>query len=372
MAVSGPGMTDCRHESPIQLSRLNADAMAYCATLTVSNLEQLHRTLDEHYCARTPLVDDLTYNIVSLMPQFQKITRTTFNIRELLKAPSQYVRGLSVGSLSDLRLILDCAWAAHKALAPDTVYDAVVAEMARKLTENTVLVANEVTHSQASEIKKFLDSRYLARSKVVEDSVYDLFIACAFPRGGGMNPCFLGDGMVLMADGSTKPVSEICQGDLIHTESGFRAVAAVVKSLPKPVTYPPGTTPATTVPVGATQLVFVNGVGLTPSHPILAPVGARSLAVQPNPTFALPKAVSDYEWVHPWEVSEVVIKTGVDCVYNFQLEGGPTVSDHSVIINGLIVCTLGKNVGERLCTQFPHMNAKYGQGYWDTTRSKLA
>ena len=38
--------------------------------------------------------------------------------------------------------------------------------------------------------------------------------------------------------------------------------------------------------------------------------------------------------------------------------GGRLAEDHSVIINGLIVCTIGKNVGDRLNSQWPELDAR--------------
>ena len=54
----------------------------------------------------------------------------------------------------------------------------------------------------------------------------------------------------------------------------------------------------------------------------------------------------------------------MEYLYNLELEGGPLVNDHSVIINGLIVCTLGKDCGFRIATGWPKADALFGTGYW--------
>lgn len=46
------------------------------------------------------------------------------------------------------------------------------------------------------------------------------------------------------------------------------------------------------------------------------------------------------------------------------MAGGPFVFDHSIIINGLIVCTLGKDCGTRVAKGWPKADSLYGTGYW--------
>lgn len=51
-------------------------------------------------------------------------------------------------------------------------------------------------------------------------------------------------------------------------------------------------------------IVFINGLGCTPGHPVILP--------------------GEQEWQHPFEVAEVQ-KVYTDYLYNFELAGGPEV-----------------------------------------------
>ncbi|KAH3743282.1 Kelch-type beta propeller [Pelomyxa schiedti] len=147
------------------------------------------------------------------------------------------------------------------------------------------------------------------------------------PSGGW--GCFLGNGIVHLANCTTKYVSEIVPGDFILSESlNAREVSRVV-----------------TRDVNRDyNLVILNGLGLTTGHPVLV----------------------NGKWMHPTEITTPT-RLFVTKLYNFELVGGSKVQDHSVIINGLVVCTLGKDCGQELNERFPVLNDKYGTGYWSKT-----
>ncbi|KAH3742917.1 Hint-domain [Pelomyxa schiedti] len=137
--------------------------------------------------------------------------------------------------------------------------------------------------------------------------------------------CFTGEGAVSMANGETKPVRNIVVGDFVTTEAGVQRVSRIYTyNINKVI-----------------PMCCVSGVWLTPGHPIL--LGG--------------------EWVHPFEVTTVENKY-IEELYNFELEGGPLSNEHSVIINNLTVCTLGKDCGKRIVTGWPKADEQAGTGYW--------
>ncbi|KAH3762413.1 galactose oxidase [Pelomyxa schiedti] len=146
--------------------------------------------------------------------------------------------------------------------------------------------------------------------------------------------CFLGNGIVQLANCTTKYVSEIVPGDFVLTESlNAREVARVLtRDVYKDY-----------------NLVFLNGLGLTTGHPVLI----------------------NGKWMHPTDVATPT-RLFVTKLYNFELAGGNKVPDHSVIINGLVLCTLGKDCGIELNERFPDLNNTYGIGYWSKTKTKQA
>ncbi|KAH3759166.1 hypothetical protein Pelo_9027 [Pelomyxa schiedti] len=137
--------------------------------------------------------------------------------------------------------------------------------------------------------------------------------------------CFTGDGFVLMANGSRRRARDIHVGDSLKTESGTKKVCRVEMR---------------TVNC-AIPMCEVSGVWLTPGHPVL--VGGT--------------------WKHPFEIVPVTTVFVAD-LFNFELSGGPLSHDHSVWINGLLVCTLGKNCGPRIVTGWPRADDVAGTGYW--------
>lgn len=151
-----------------------------------------------------------------------------------------------------------------------------------------------------------------------------------YARMGNQPACFTGEGMVLVANKQRKRVDEIKEGDSVVTEAGrLRKVAWVQRR-----------------PVQAVRnMITIEGVRLTPGHPILW----------------------KGEWTHPFDIAPMQ-EQYVDMLYNFELqldddEVRPRANDHSVIINDLVVCTLGKDCGQIIRSSCPDADKKYGTGY---------
>lgn len=139
------------------------------------------------------------------------------------------------------------------------------------------------------------------------------------------NKCFTGDGSVLMADGSHKLAGEIRVGDHVKTESGVKRVSHVERKAIN----------------AEIPMCRVSGVCLTPGHPVFI----------------------EGMWKHPFEIAPVA-REFVSDLFNFELSGGPLSSDHSVWINGLLVCTLGKDCGTRIVGGWARADDMAGTGYW--------
>ncbi|KAH3764305.1 hypothetical protein Pelo_3772 [Pelomyxa schiedti] len=143
--------------------------------------------------------------------------------------------------------------------------------------------------------------------------------------------CFTGDGLVRMANGTTKRVCDISVGDYVKTESGVKVICKIER---KEV-------------CASIPMCELSGVWLTPGHPVFI----------------------EGAWIHPFELVPVVSKY-VTHLYNFELSGGPFAQDHSLWINELLVCTLGKDCGERIVTGWPKANERAGTGYWRSGHSQ--
>eukprot|EP00771_Trimastix_marina_P003626 gnl/Trimastix_PCT/493.p1 GENE.gnl/Trimastix_PCT/493~~gnl/Trimastix_PCT/493.p1 ORF type:complete len:378 (+),score=106.51 gnl/Trimastix_PCT/493:114-1247(+) len=140
------------------------------------------------------------------------------------------------------------------------------------------------------------------------------------------NICVDGEGLVSMADGSEKPVKELRPGDRVRSEFGDSTLARVLRQEihgPKP-------------------LVAWRGFLITPCHP-LQHEGA---------------------WYHPEELAAPE-RRHIDSLYNLELgDDARATGDHAVRINGVLVATLGKDVGPRLKARKPQLDSAYGTGYW--------
>lgn len=144
---------------------------------------------------------------------------------------------------------------------------------------------------------------------------------------------------MLMADLTTKKVSEIRIRDSVMTE------------LLKPRSVKEIRTQKIERPF---RLVFLNGVGLTTGHPVLI-----------NKKWERSSDVVD-----PVEINSNGLASFV--LYNFVLDGGAQAPDHSVILNGLVVCTLGKDCGPGFRRKFPDADNLYGTGYWKHAEKKIS
>ena len=120
-------------------------------------------------------------------------------------------------------------------------------------------------------------------------------------------PCFDGDGLVQMANGERKAVKSLKRGDQVASSNG--SVATVLALIETPI------------PEGQlTDIVEVEGVSLTPWHPIQT--GANG------------------QWVFPADV-HAAKKVSIRAIYNLVLD-----AHHVVTINTLNVITLGHNKTE--------------------------
>ncbi|KAH3743864.1 hypothetical protein Pelo_14740 [Pelomyxa schiedti] len=160
-----------------------------------------------------------------------------------------------------------------------------------------------------------------------------LFDVLSSSEQGKFRKCFTGEGSVTMADGSEKKVCDVQIGDHVKTESGIKTVCLVeMKTVEKVI-----------------PMCEVGGVWLTPGHPVF--MGGI--------------------WTHPFEISPIVNKF-VSYLFNFELSGGPLSPDHSIWINNLLVCTLGKDCGTRIVRGWPKADEQAGTGYWCSGASQFS
>jgi hypothetical protein len=114
------------------------------------------------------------------------------------------------------------------------------------------------------------------------------------------DPCFDGEGKVLMADGTTKAVKNIRKGDVTH---GGARVVCVVRTTKK----------------SHTEVCVLNGVKITPWHP----VKVRG------------------QWTFPADVAPIELQL-MSHIYSFVLDAGHA----SVWVNGVECISLGHNLRE--------------------------
>ena len=120
-------------------------------------------------------------------------------------------------------------------------------------------------------------------------------------------PCFDGEGLVQMANGEKKAVKTLKRGDQVASSNG--GVATVLALIETPI------------PEGQlTDIVEVEGVSLTPWHPI--------------------QSGTNGQWVFPADVHSAK-KVSIGAIYNLVLD-----SHHVVTINSLNVITLGHDKTE--------------------------
>lgn len=132
--------------------------------------------------------------------------------------------------------------------------------------------------------------------------------------------CFDGDGQVLMGDGTLKPVHSVKLGDTVMTHLHQQAVVTLVTT--------------DDVPSGQMEMCHMNGVWLTPEHPVLC---------------------ADGTWRCPQEVVSPCMHS-IKTLYNFELQRG----HGSVLINNLACMTLGQEIGFE-----PESDKLFGWGWWE-------
>lgn len=121
-------------------------------------------------------------------------------------------------------------------------------------------------------------------------------------------PCIDGDGYVKLANGKYKQVKELIKDDVIlNSDNNSAKIICVIK---------------TTIQNGFTDMLSINGLKVTPWHPIRLP------SVQdPNPT-----------WVFPSHIGRL-LTFKCDHIYNFVLD-----SHHFITVNDIDVITLGHGI----------------------------
>lgn len=123
------------------------------------------------------------------------------------------------------------------------------------------------------------------------------------------NPCFAGSCPVLLADGTSIPISNLRPGDSISAPIGPRTVAAVVRTDPHSDTRKRG------------QLCRIDDLWVTPWHPCL--IGGK------------------------WTFPAYVAKQAKECnepVYSVLLEQDEDPNAHVIDVAGVMCVTLGHGV----------------------------
>eukprot|EP01105_Mastigella_eilhardi_P007216 TRINITY_DN18726_c0_g1_i1.p1 TRINITY_DN18726_c0_g1~~TRINITY_DN18726_c0_g1_i1.p1 ORF type:complete len:568 (+),score=97.39 TRINITY_DN18726_c0_g1_i1:37-1704(+) len=148
-------------------------------------------------------------------------------------------------------------------------------------------------------------------------------------RAAGAPMCFSGEGSVDMEGGFLKLVKDVSVGDRVLTGNGcIRTVTRITRD----------------AVFAERPVCVVAGLTLTTGHPLWR--------------------ADSREWAHPFEQYPVEQRR-VDFFFNFELDCGPDAGmANSVVINGLVLATLGCDCGERICTNWPKQDALYGRGYW--------
>ncbi|PVF96238.1 hypothetical protein CPB86DRAFT_787124 [Serendipita vermifera] len=119
-------------------------------------------------------------------------------------------------------------------------------------------------------------------------------------------PCFAGDSMVMLADGSQTRVDAVKRGTLVQTPQGPRSVAAVINTL---------------IPTGKLALCRIGELTITPWHPIH----------------------HNGAWKFPSDVVMPQIEN-VDSIYSFLLQPSQDEAAHAMTIGGMTCVTLGHGI----------------------------
>ncbi len=149
---------------------------------------------------------------------------------------------------------------------------------------------------------------YYSRGNTTTTRTQPINMTSYYDAGGG---CYDGEGLVLMHDGTFKQVKSIVKGDIIMAlDKNLISFADKIKCVVK-----------SKVVNGSIPMCLINGLTITPWHPLL------------NPN-------SNNNWIFPINISpEQNVK--IDWIYNIVLESGV-----SVCINGLMMSTLGHGLND--------------------------
>lgn len=112
-------------------------------------------------------------------------------------------------------------------------------------------------------------------------------------------PCFAAQTVVALSGGARVRIADLQRGVRVETPKGPKRVAAVLVT-----------------PVRRAEMVDVDGVLVTPWHPVLLPGGAER---------------GGCEWVFPCQASEERVRyTG--CIYSILLEKDKDVDSHAIML----------------------------------------
>lgn len=160
------------------------------------------------------------------------------------------------------------------------------------------------------------DQKHINRTQELLTRISGDIIA---PLGGSnvvVDPfCFAADSLVRMADGSTMPIKDVRQGDVVDTGTGFGG-GRVTKKLVHPV--------GKHVFVAIVETEHGHLVG-TPTHPIL----------------------HNGSWIELGTLVDDLVDLNiqfVDAFYNLEVDADtPGKSSHSYVVNGVVASGLGDN-----------------------------
>jgi hypothetical protein len=147
--------------------------------------------------------------------------------------------------------------------------------------------------------------------------------------GGDGGGCVLGSCLVSMADGTTKPVSELVKGDTVLAtpfgDGPSEPTAAEVSCL---IYFK--------LPAGKKNMVRLpySGLVISPTHPILVPTSTSSTSDSddtPPPT-----------WIYPSSLANP-LTIPCDRVYNILLSSSAEAKRMTITIGGMQVSTLGQD-----------------------------
>jgi hypothetical protein len=133
-------------------------------------------------------------------------------------------------------------------------------------------------------------------------------------------PCFTGDSLVRLADGTEVRIDALKRGSLVATPLGARSVAVVVKTSITAIANANAKGEGREARGRGLELCYINGLKVTPWHPIL----------------------HENKWVFPADVvTPREASPDVDAIYSFLLQPHADDAAHAMIVGGVTCVTLG-------------------------------